>query len=202
MTDRLPPTPEGMARAAELLLAGEVVAFPTDTVYGVGVAASRPDRVAALFDVKRRPTDRRIPMLVTGLEQAVDRGWSADDRARALAHRFWPGALTLVLPASTGEGTQAVRAPDHPVALRLLELAGPIFATSANVSDQPDTLDADEVLVAFATQPDALAALVDGGPVPGGVASSVVDLSVTPTRVLRAGPISAEALADVVDLDA
>jgi tRNA threonylcarbamoyl adenosine modification protein (Sua5/YciO/YrdC/YwlC family) len=141
-------------------------------------------------------------MLVTGLQQAIDRGWSADDGARALTDRFWPGALTLVLPASTGDGTQAVRAPDHPVALRLLELAGPIFATSANVSDEPDTLDADEVLIAFATQPDALAAVVDGGLVPGGVASSVVDLSVTPARVLRAGPISAEALADVVDLDA
>lgn len=202
MTDRLPSTPEGIARGAELLVAGEVVAFPTDTVYGVGVAASRADRVEALFDLKRRPPDRRIPMLVTGLDQAVDRGWSADARARALADRFWPGALTLVLPESAGEGTQAVRAPDHPVALRLLELAGPIFATSANVSDQPDTLDADEVLVAFATQPDELAAVIDGGPVPGGVASAVVDLSVTPARVLRAGPVSAEALAEVVELDA
>ena len=200
MTDRLPSTPEGIARAAELLVAGEVVAFPTDTVYGVGIAASRPDRVEALFDLKRRPTDRRIPMLVTGLDQAVEQGWSADDRARALTHRFWPGALTLVLPASTGGGTQAVRAPDHPVALRLLELAGPIFATSANVSDQPDTLDADEVMVAFATQPDELAAVVDGGPVPGGVASSVVDLSTTPARILRAGPVTAAELAATVDL--
>jgi L-threonylcarbamoyladenylate synthase len=196
MTDVLPGTPEGIVRAAELLRAGEVVAFPTDTVYGVGVAASRPDRLGALFDLKRRPLDRRIPMLVAGLDQAEAAGWTVDDRARQLAERFWPGALTLVL-AGPAE-TQAFRAPDHPVALALIREAGPILATSANVSDQPDTLGADEVLIAFATEQDALAAVVDGGPVPGGVASTVLDVSVTPARVLRAGPITWEQLAVVV----
>ena len=196
MTDVLPGTPEGIVRAAELLRAGEVVAFPTDTVYGVGVAASRPDQLGVLFDLKRRPLDRRIPMLVAGLDQAEAAGWTVDDRARQLAERFWPGALTLVL-AGPAE-TQAFRAPDHPVALALIREAGPILATSANVSDQPDTLGADEVLIAFATEQDALAAVVDGGPVPGGVASTVLDVSVTPARVLRAGPITWEQLAVVV----
>jgi L-threonylcarbamoyladenylate synthase len=196
MTDVLPGTPEGIGRAAELLRAGEVVAFPTDTVYGVGVAASRPDRLGALFDLKRRPLDRRIPMLVAGLDQAEAAGWTADDRARLLAERFWPGALTLVL-AGPSE-TQAFRAPDHPVALALIREAGPILATSANVSDQPDTLGADDVLIAFATEQDELAAVVDGGAVPGGVASTVLDLSVTPARILRAGPIAWEQLAVVV----
>jgi len=198
MTDRLPPTAEGIARAAELLAGGAVVAFPTDTVYGVGVAASRPDRLEALFALKRRPADRRIPMLVSDLEGAIGLGATVDDRARALAARFWPGALTIVLPL--GGDTQAFRVPDHPVAIALIQAAGPMLATSANVSDEPDTLGADEVLIAFATQQDELAAVVDGGPVPGGVASTVIDLSVTPARVLRNGPIGREELSEVVDI--
>lgn len=199
MTDRLPPTPEGLVAATEILRAGGLVAFPTDTVYGVACAASRPDRVDALFALKRRPTDRRIPMLVAGID-AVPPAWRADDRARALAERYWPGALTLVLPATAGDGSQAFRAPDHPVALGLIEAAGPLFTTSANVSDEPDTLDADDVLIAFATQPDLLAAVVDGGRVPGGTASTVLDLVTDPARVLREGPIKPDDLAALVTL--
>ena len=207
MTDVLPPTAEGIARAAELLREGAVVAFPTDTVYGVGVDGARPDLLPALFELKRRPLDRRIPMLIADLSQAKLAGWEPDARAEALAARFWPGALTLVLPwcpdlppdPLIGE-SQAFRAPDHALALALIAETGPIFATSANISDQPDTLGADDVLIAFATDQDGLAAVLDGGPVPGGVASTVVDLTVTPARVLREGPISAAQLADVVDL--
>src|SRR4029453_4798443 len=86
------------------------------------------------------------------------------------------------------------------VALGLLKAAGPMFVTSANVSDEPDTLDADDVLIAFATQPDGLAAVLDGGRVPGGVPSTVLDLTVTPARILRPGPVTAEMLAEVVEL--
>ena len=199
MTDRLPPTAEGIARAAELLRDGAVVAFPTDTVYGVGVAAARPDRLDALFALKRRSPDRRIPMLVADLDQVAADGALLDDRARALTGRFWPGALTVVL--ARGDDTQAYRAPDHPLALALIRAAGPILATSANISDQPDTLGADEVLIAFATQRDELTAVVDGGPVPGGMASTVIDLSVTPARVLREGPIGPAQLAELIDLE-
>jgi L-threonylcarbamoyladenylate synthase len=200
VTDLLPSTAEGMTAAAALLRGGSVVAFPTDTVYGVGVAASHPERIQALFALKDRPPEKRIPILVADLSQAEADGWVADERAHRLADRFWPGALTLVLPDMTGTETQAFRAPDHPVALELIRTAGPIFATSANVSDQPDTLGADEVLIAFATRQDALAAVVDGGAVPGGVASTVIDLSGSSARVLREGPISREQLAEVVDL--
>lgn len=200
MTDVLPPTVEGIGRAVELLREGAVIAFPTDTVYGVGVAATHPQRIGALFELKHRPLDRRIPLLVADLDQAVEGGAEADERARALAHRFWPGGLTLVLPRA-GE-TQAYRAPDHPVALALIETAGPLYTTSANISNQPDTLAADEVLVAFAMEPDALAAVIDGGPVPGGRASTVIDLSVTPARQLREGAIDRAALEAVVALDA
>ena len=200
MTEILPPTPPGIAQAAELLAQGAVVAFPTDTVYGVGVAGSHPERIDALFTLKRRPADRRIPMLITGLDQAEAAGWAVDGRARRLAAAFWPGALTLVLRSAGAGDTQAFRAPDHPVALALIAAAGPIFATSANMSDEPDTLGADDVLVAFATQQDELAAVIDGGRVPGGVASTVLDLCSTPARVLRPGPIDPAAIAELVEV--
>jgi L-threonylcarbamoyladenylate synthase len=199
VTDLLAPDAGGLARAAELLRAGEVVAFPTDTVYGVGVSTSHPDRIGALFELKRRPLDRRIPILLADLSQ-VAAGFLVDDRARALADRFWPGALTLVLPGADAGASQAFRAPDHRVALELIRAAGPIFATSANISDEPDTLGADEVLIAFATSHDGLAAVVDGGAVPGGVASTVLDLTVTPARILRPGPIAARDLDELVEV--
>jgi L-threonylcarbamoyladenylate synthase len=198
VTDRLPATPEGIARAADMLRAGEVVAFPTDTVYGVGVAASRPDRIDALFALKSRPTDRRIAMLVADLAQAAGEGAAVDERAESLAAAYWPGALTLVL--ATESGTQGFRAPDHSVALALIRAAGPIYTTSANVSDEPDTLGADEVLIAFATRQDELPAVLDGGAVPGGVASTVLDLTAEPARILREGPIGREALASLISL--
>jgi L-threonylcarbamoyladenylate synthase len=200
VTDVLVPDADGLARAAELLRSGEVIAFPTDTVYGVGVSTTHPDRLGALFELKRRPLERRIPILLADLSQ-VDAAFVVDDRARALAERFWPGALTLVLPSADDGASQAFRAPDHRVALDLIRASGPIFATSANISDQPDTLGADEVLIAFATSQDGLAAVVDGGAVPGGVASTVLDLTVTPARILRPGPITAEPLAAVVELE-
>jgi len=200
MTERLPPTPEGIVRAAALLREGFVVAFPTDTVYGVGVAATHPDRVEALFALKRRPPEKRIGTLVADLAQATGAWGELDQRAHRLSERFWPGALTLVLTTPAG-GTQGFRAPDHTLTLELIRLAGPILATSANRSDEPDTLGADEVLIAFATQQDELIGVLDGGPVPGGVASTVVDLSVTPARILREGPITREELAMVVEVD-
>jgi L-threonylcarbamoyladenylate synthase len=196
MTEVLGATEDAIARGAALLRAGQLVAFPTDTVYGVGIAASRRDRLAAIFELKNRPLDKRIPILVADLSQVSD--FEVDARALQLAGRFWPGALTLVLPGA--DGTQAFRAPDHPVALALIRAAGPLLATSANRSDEPDTLGADEVLIAFARQQDELAAVIDGGSVPGGVASTVVDLSVTPARVLREGPISRDELAQLVEL--
>lgn len=201
MTERLFATPEGIARAADLLSRGAIVAIPTDTVYGVAIAGSRPDRLGALFELKRRPLDRRIPILVTGMTQILEAGWPVDERAHRLVEQFWPGALTLVLPSADGSTTQAFRSPDSAVALELIRASGPLFATSANVSGELDTLSGDDVLIAFATQQDELAAVVDGGPVPGGVASTVIDLSASPARILREGPISREQLAATVELD-
>ena len=198
MTDRLPPTEAGIARAAAILRDGGLVAFPTDTVYGVAVARSRADRLDTLFALKARPVDRRIPVLVASLSDVEAAGFAIDDRLRTLADRWWPGPLSIVLAHPDGGETVAFRVPDHPVALALIAAAGPLLATSANVSDQPDTLGADEVLIAFATRQDELDAVLDGGPVPGGVPSTVVDLSATPARILRHGPVSAEGLAAVI----
>ena len=202
MTDRLPATEDGLGRAVSILRDGGLVAFPTDTVYGVGCAASHPEVVAAIFELKQRPIDRLIPILVSDLASISREAWIVHERASALADAFWPGALTLVLPARDGSGSQAFRAPDHPVALALIRAAGPLYVTSANLSDQPETLDADDVLIAFATQRDGLAAVVDGGRAPGGVASTVLDLTAVPARILRAGPVSPEALSRVVELAA
>ncbi|HJP71858.1 MAG TPA: L-threonylcarbamoyladenylate synthase [Candidatus Limnocylindria bacterium] len=196
MTELLGTGADDIERAVALLRNGELVAFPTDTVYGVGIAASRRDRLEAIFELKNRPLDKRIPILVADLAQVIDH--RVDERAQALAERFWPGALTLVLAGA--DATQAYRAPDHPVALALIRAAGPLLTTSANRSNEPDTLGADEVLIAFARQQDELAAVVDGGSVPGGRASTVVDLSVVPARILRDGPIARQELATVVEL--
>lgn len=199
MTDRLAATTDGITRAASMLADGDVVAFPTDTVYGVGVATTREDRLPALFALKRRPPEKQIPILVSDMAQAIGAGGLADEVARRLSERFWPGALTLVLPTTDGE-TQAFRAPDHSVALALIRAAGPLFTSSANRSGEPETLGADDVLIAFATQQDELAAVVDGGHVPGGIASTVLDLSVTPARILRDGPITRSQLEEIVEL--
>jgi L-threonylcarbamoyladenylate synthase len=201
VTDRLPATSDGLATAADILAAGGLVAFPTDTVYGLGCAASRPDAIESIYALKRRPAEKRVAILLGGLSDVDGAAWLVDDRATLLADRFWPGALSLVLRArAETDRTQSFRVPDHEVALGLLEAAGPMYVTSANISDEPDTLDADDVLIAFATQSDGLAAVVDGGRVPGGTPSTVLDLSVMPARIVRSGPVTQSMLADVVEL--
>lgn len=203
MTDVLPATPEGIARAADLVRGGGLVAFPTDTVYGVGGGWEQDGVLGRVFNLKRRPAEKGVPILVESLDQAVEVGWLADERAESLAARFWPGPLTLVLAPGGGTAAgvaQAFRAPDHRVALDLIRASGPLYATSANISGEPDTLEAVDVLIAFATQADELAAVIDGGRVPGGVASTVVDLSVSPARVVRDGPVARAQLAELIDL--
>jgi L-threonylcarbamoyladenylate synthase len=189
MADRLPADAAGIARAADLLRSGELVAFPTDTVYGIGSRTGDPEALARLFAAKRRDPEKAVPWLVASAADAARAGFRADDRAVRLAERYWPGALTLVLPAADGLATQAFRVPAHAVALALLEAAGPLSVSSANRSGEPETLDADDVAIAFADSEEP-SAILDGGPVPGGVASSVLDLSVPRARLLREGAVS------------
>jgi L-threonylcarbamoyladenylate synthase len=191
--------PAALDLAVETLAAGGVVAFPTDTVYGIGADARRPAAVAELYIIKRRPPDKAIPLLVASLDDALPFVSEVPEAARALITAFWPGALTLVLPIaggvppiiSAGPGI-AVRMPDHPVPLALIRrLGAPLASTSANLSGAPAPLDAGAVAEQLGRRVDLI---LDGGRAPGGQASTVVDLSVQPARLLRLGPISAEHL--------
>jgi L-threonylcarbamoyladenylate synthase len=189
MADRLAADPAGIARAAELLRAGELVAFPTDTVYGIGCRTGDDAALARIFAAKRRDPEKAIAWLVAARDEVARAGFQVDDRAFRLAERFWPGALTLVLPAADGGATQAFRVPAHDVALALLAAAGPMAVSSANRSGEPETLDADDVAIAFADSEEP-SAILDGGRAPGGVASSVLDLSGPRARLLREGAVS------------
>jgi len=188
MADKLAADAAGIARAAQLLRDGELVAFPTDTVYGIGCRTGDEAALSRIYAAKRRDPEKAVPWLIGSLA-AVGSGFRADDRLTRLAERFWPGAVTLVLPASDGSATQAFRVPAHDVALALLAATGPLAVTSANRSGEPETLDADDVSIAFADS-DEPSAILDGGRVPGGVASSVVDLSGPVARLLREGAVS------------
>jgi tRNA threonylcarbamoyl adenosine modification protein (Sua5/YciO/YrdC/YwlC family) len=189
MADRLAADPPGIGRAAELLRAGELVAFPTDTVYGIGCRTGDPAALERVFSAKRRDPDKAVPWLVAALGDAAAAGFRIDDPAARLAERFWPGALTLILPAREGGGTQAFRVPRHDVALALLAATGPLATSSANRSGEPEALEADDVAIAFADA-DEPSAILDGGRVPGGVASTVLDLSGAAPRLVREGPVS------------
>jgi len=199
---RLPDGAEGRAEAARSLEAGGIVAFPTDTVYGIAVALKTPGGIERLFAAKRRPPDRAIALLVADEGQAAAIG-ELNAPATALAHRFWPGGLTLVVPrrgdealpaALSGVGavpTVGLRVPDHETPRALARAVGPLPTTSANRSGEPEARDADELEAQLG---DALDLILDGGPAAGGPASTVVDTTTDPVRILRDGAISAEAI--------
>ena len=204
MIERLPATPDGLAAAAALLDGGGLAAFPTDTVYGIGCRADDAEAIGRLFAAKRRPVNKQVPILAASVGQAAALGYEVDDRVRAVASRWWPGPLTIVLRARPNAGaepeqlpSQAFRVPDHPVALALIERSGPLATSSANRSGEPETYDAEDVLVAFADD-DLLDAVIDAGRVPGGVASTLIDLTGAAARLLREGPITREELAEVI----
>jgi L-threonylcarbamoyladenylate synthase len=193
-------TPGALARAASLVRDGGLVAFPTDTVYGLGALVWNPASVARIYWAKARPAEKAIPVLVSGVEQLAQLGVEASPLLLALAGRFWPGPLTLVarcdarVPDIVTAGTQtvAVRMPDHPAALRLFDLAGqPLAVTSANLSGQANPLTAQDVMAQLAGR---IEAVVDGGASPGGIPSTVLDLTASPPRILRQGPLTAHDL--------
>jgi L-threonylcarbamoyladenylate synthase len=195
-TIRTSAQPGDIALAVEVLRDGGIVAFPTDTVYGVGAHAMLAAAVERLYLVKERPPDKAIPLLLSGVDVLPQVVSEIPGAAYALVERFWPGPLTVVLrrapdvpdAVTSGGDTVAVRVPDHPVTQALLAaLAGPLAATSANLSGQPAPDTAQGVL----DQLDGRIRLIlDGGTCPGGVASTVVDLTVSPPRILRLGGIS------------
>ena len=199
MTERLAAAE--LPRAAALLRAGELVAFPTETVYGLGANARDGRAVAAVFAAKGRPSFNPLISHFPDADAAFAEV-EADERARRVAARFWPGPLTLVLPrraesridplTSAGLDTLAVRVPAHPLARELLRQAGvPVAAPSANRSGQVSPTTAEHVLAGLEGR---LAAVLDGGPCTVGVESTVLDLSTPVATLLRPGGLSREEL--------
>ena len=195
VVDASRPAAAAIEAAASVLRAGGLVGFPTETFYGLGALALDDAAVARVFQAKGRPGDKPLLVLVDSLAmvERVASGESA--RARRLMDRYWPGALTLILPArpdlppalTAGTGTIGVRLSGHPLARALVAAAGaPVTAPSANTHGGPSPRTADEVTGALG---DRLDLVLDGGPTPGGPASTVLDLTRTPAVVLRMGTV-------------
>ena len=193
----------GIAAAALAVQRGQLVVFPTDTVYGIGADAFDAASVRRLLGAKGRGRDMPPPVLVSAPTTLDALAVGVPSYARALIAEFWPGPLTVVcrqqpsLQWDLGDtrGTVAVRMPDHEVALELLARTGPLAVSSANLTGKEAATDADE---AEGMLGDAVEVLLDGGPTPGSVPSTIVDATGDNGRVLRLGVVSLERLNDVV----
>jgi L-threonylcarbamoyladenylate synthase len=194
--------PEAIQRAVDIIQRGEPIAFPTDTVYGLGVDAFDAASIKKLFLVKERAASRAIPILLGDIDHL---SWVTAEMsylALRLAEVFWPGPLTLVVPRHMSiptiislDETVGVRMPNHPVALTLLRQTGPLAVTSANISGAPSTRTAQAVQ----EQLDGRIPLIlDGGRTPGGIPSTVVACTGEEPLILRDGPISIDDISKMV----
>lgn len=198
--------PGAIDEAAEALRRGELIAIPTETVYGLAVLP-QPEPLERLLAAKHRSAEKGIQLLIDSLEQAEEMA-VLNDTARRLAARFWPGSLTIVLrrredvpvPDLLGGGraTLGLRLPDHDVPRSLARLLGPIAASSANISGEPDATTPARVAESFG---DEVALVLDDGPVRGGTPSTVVDCSDpdVPPAVLREGALSAREIRSALE---
>jgi len=189
------PDRHALLRAAAILRGGGIVAYPTDTLYGLAADPASAAAMAQLYRIKGRPVDLAIPLIASGIAQIEAAGGALGPATRRLADAFWPGPLTLVIPAwpgldpsvHAGRGTVAIRVPDHPVASLLADACGwPITSTSANRSGEPATTEPETVRRALGLELDGL---IDGGPSPGGPPSTIVDASGGVPRLVRAGAV-------------
>ena len=183
------PDPQTIREAAVLLRRGGLVAFPTETVYGLGANLQDPQAVQELYQVKRRPFEKQATLHIADFKQVEAERVEITPLAWELMQRFWPGPMTLVLARPDGS-TIGFRMPGHPVALALLkEAAVPVVAPSANLTGEQPALTAEQVLKVFLDQIDAV---LDGGPSASGISSTVVDLSSRSSRILREGALAGE----------
>jgi len=198
------PDPTALARAAECLRRGGLVAFPTETVYGLGVNALDRDAVRRLFAAKQRPPNDPLIVHVTSIDSMAALASHVPHNVERLARRFWPGPLTVIVPRSyqvpdevtAGLSTVAVRVPLHPVARALIEAAGvPVAAPSANLFSRPSPTQASHVLDDLDGRIDIV---VDGGATTIGVESTVLDLTSDPPTILRPGAVTIEMLREVL----
>jgi L-threonylcarbamoyladenylate synthase len=181
-------------RALEILRAGGLVAFPTDTVYGLGCLAFNQTAIESIYIAKDRPLEKAIPILIADVDDLDKVADSVPALARHLASRFWPGPLTLILPkradrpaAVSATATVGVRAPNHEVARALLRAAGPMAVTSANLSGRESPCTVSEVIRQLTGR---IPIVLDGGETRGGVASTVADVTGAEPVILRAGPVT------------
>jgi tRNA threonylcarbamoyl adenosine modification protein (Sua5/YciO/YrdC/YwlC family) len=189
--------------AADSVAAGELVVLPTDTVYGLGADAFQPPAVAELLRTKGRERDMPVPVLVGSWATIDGLVTVVGERTRDLVEAFWPGGLTLVVKHAPSlnwdlgdaNGTVAVRMPLHPVAIELLESTGPMAVSSANRHGEPPALTAADARRQLG---DAVAVYLEDGPAPGGVASTIVDVTDEQAKVLRLGALDLDALRTVV----
>lgn len=196
--------PGAIEQAATLLLAGNLVAFPTDTLYGLGAAVSNGAAIQRLYQAKGRSQEKGIPILLADVPDLDKIVTEIAPGVKSLIDLFWPGPLTLVLPkrpelpsSLSPNRNIAVRIPDNGVARRFIRACGGAVATSsANRSGEPPALDAQQALDALE---GLAAAIVDGGPVQHGVASTILDCTVSPAQILREGPIPAKKLLRVIN---
>lgn len=189
----LAASPDALRRALEILRRGGLVAFPTDTVYGLGALAFDAAAVESIYAAKDRPDEKAIPVLLGSADDLPKVAASVPEMALTLAARFWPGPLTLVIPkrpslpgAVSAAPTVGVRVPDHAVARALLQAAGPMAVTSANLSGASSPCTASEVLEQLGGR---IPLILDGGRTPGGLPSTVVDCTGPEPKFLREGPI-------------
>ncbi len=182
-----------IAELAQRLRDGALAVIPTDTVYGLAAHPDRPEAVARLFAIKGREAAKPIPLLIASTDDARRYGAVFTPPAERLAARFWPGALTLVLPLqSRPEATEGFRVPDSPVTRALLTAAGGVLrVTSANRSGEPPATTATEAREALG---DTVDAILDAGPAPIGVASTVAAVRANGVHILRAGAIDTPTL--------
>lgn len=194
MTKLLPANAESIQVALQILREGGLVAFPTDTVYGVGALVFDGKAVESIYVAKQRPIEKAIPVLMADAADMEKVGMDIPEVAYQLAARFFPGPLTCLIPKQptlpesvSATETVGVRVPDHEVARALLRAAGPMAVTSANISGQASPSTAQEVLAQLGGRIDLI---LDGGKTPGGVPSTLVDCTGKDLKILREGPIS------------
>jgi L-threonylcarbamoyladenylate synthase len=197
----------GIASAVSALKGGRLVVMPTDTVYGIGADAFDSGAVTALLAAKGRGRDMPVPVLVGSWHTIDGLVYAVPHSARELIHAFWPGALSLVVRQAPSlqwdlgdaQGTVMLRMPLHPVAIELLREVGPMAVSSANISGQPASVTVDDARGQLA---DLVEVYLDGGPSEKQAASTIVDLTSDGPRVLRQGPVTVEAIAEVLGVDA
>jgi L-threonylcarbamoyladenylate synthase len=194
--------PDALPTAIRTINTGGIVAFPTDTVYGIGVSAFNVTSIKNLFLAKGRDNDKAIAILLSEMGQLSTVSSSIPDYAIQLGKVFWPGGLTLVVPRHpeipeilSPLPTIGVRVPNHSFALGLIRACGPLAVTSANISGKPNATSAFEVEQQLSNQVDLI---IDGGPSLGGTASTVVDCTGSTCRILRAGAITPEQIFQII----